>query len=629
MKIKLWINHLSASLNSALIIRLLGFATVIFIYTYQAYRFADAMPVNTDEGSYIAKGWLFVSGIYKPFQDYGPWTNKMPLAFIIPGLAQYLFGPGLLTGRVFSIVLGVMMLAGFYITLKRFTHYWLALALLLIIALNPLLVQYYTLATSQIIVAALLSWFFVAVLGKNRKLWQLIAGTVLCVLIVFTRQNMFPLFPLFLAYTFWAHRKKAGWISTGVGLILFIFFHILYWPNILDIWSSLLIGPLEVIARALRIDLSAMLAGSSPVLQANYSSLSKLISFWEGARNHIIPIIAIVVSWILWPARKKWKCDADFKDSVFLSVTLFILWGIHFSAAFFGNYCLNCYSGYLAFFINTGIILIVIAYPSLVKKPGLIRSMLLAVLVLVLASGVLFSANIPLENYIKTLPAIVIKNNHIQYGKIKLWVYLMKEYEISFRISRIIIAAGLGLLSGLILLLIASIVSFLGKKKKVGFGLVAVGLLVISALFMIHTPLMGYNEQTLYSCTGVLEADRDAGKIITENSPPGSRVYWSNSVSPLPLTYILLKNQIYPPQLSGGAAFRISGDANLLLKKGFWNEELASQWKDEADLVMMDGDQQWWKSDPMSKYFKEIAVTNPLLPCDPFTSIHIYQRKSD
>lgn len=629
MKIKHWKSQLSAAQNSALIIRLLGFAAVIFIYTYQAYRFADAMPVNTDEGSYLAKGWLFVSGTYMPFQDYGPWTNKMPLAFIIPGLAQYLFGPGLLTGRVFSIVLGVLMLVGFFITLKRFTHYWIAMALLLIIALNPILVQYYTLATSQIIVAALLSWFFAAVLGKQRKLWQLIAGTVLCILILFTRQNMFPLLPLFLAYTFWAHGKKAGWISTGVGLILFIFIHMLYWPNILDIWSSVLIGPLEVVARGLRIDLSATLAGSSPVLQANYSGLSKLMSFWEGTRNHIIPFIAIAITWILWPARKKWTCDADFKDSVFLLATLLILWGIHFSAAFFGNYCLNCYSGYLAFFINSGIILVVIAYPSLVKKPGILRSVLLAALVLVIASGVFFSANIPLESYIKTLPAILIKNNHIQYGKIKLWVYLMKEYEISFRISRIIIAAGLGLISGFILLLIACIVSFLGKKKKVGFGLAAVGLLVFCALAMIRTPLMGYNQPILYSCSGVLQADRAAGKIIIENSPPGSWVYWSNSVSPLPLTYILSKNKIYPPQLSGGAAFRVGGNANVLLKKGFWNEELASQWKDEADLVMMDGNQILWESDPISKYFKEIAVTNPLLPCDPFTSIHIYQRISD
>ena len=55
------------------------------VYAIQSYIYAFRLTSMLDEGAYLYKGYLFVSGLYRPFQDFGPWTNKAPLAFLIPG----------------------------------------------------------------------------------------------------------------------------------------------------------------------------------------------------------------------------------------------------------------------------------------------------------------------------------------------------------------------------------------------------------------------------------------------------------------------------------------------------------------------------------------------------------------
>ena len=55
------------------------------VYLVQSVSLAFTQWSVIDEGNYIYKGWLFATGQYVPFQDYGPWTNHMPLSFLIFG----------------------------------------------------------------------------------------------------------------------------------------------------------------------------------------------------------------------------------------------------------------------------------------------------------------------------------------------------------------------------------------------------------------------------------------------------------------------------------------------------------------------------------------------------------------
>ncbi len=95
MKAKVWdtlIGNRTADLLSAVGILLFSIHLVINAH-FQ-------VPV-LDEGLYLYKGLLFVSGRYQPFQDYGPLTNQMPFAFLIPGVRAVSLRTGFESRTVF------------------------------------------------------------------------------------------------------------------------------------------------------------------------------------------------------------------------------------------------------------------------------------------------------------------------------------------------------------------------------------------------------------------------------------------------------------------------------------------------------------------------------------------------
>lgn len=81
-----------------------------------------------DKGLILYNGALFANNICHPFQDYGPRTLFGPLSYLIPGYKQLWFGPGLRTGRTFSIIVGILALVELWITARRLTGNWWAAA---------------------------------------------------------------------------------------------------------------------------------------------------------------------------------------------------------------------------------------------------------------------------------------------------------------------------------------------------------------------------------------------------------------------------------------------------------------------------------------------------------------------
>ena len=154
------------------------------MFVIQSWIYAHHQPSVLDEGAYLYKGLLFVTGQYKPFQDYGPWSNHMPFSFLIPGFVQWVFGPGLRTGRYFAILLGILMLIGLWKIAKELGGRWWAALAIWAIALNPWTVQTYSLAVSQGLVACMLVWILVLVLGERRSIWQLAVGSSLAGLLL-------------------------------------------------------------------------------------------------------------------------------------------------------------------------------------------------------------------------------------------------------------------------------------------------------------------------------------------------------------------------------------------------------------------------------------------------------------
>ena len=149
------------------------------VYFLLSFILAHTTRPILDEGLYTYKGWLVVSGRYTLYQDYGLWMNHMPFSFLIPGIIQELFGPGLRAGRYFSIFCGLAMIFGLYLTARRLGSRWTAAAVVWAFVLNFSTIQTYSVSISQGLVACVLTWLLFLSLGDDRPLWQILVAVFL------------------------------------------------------------------------------------------------------------------------------------------------------------------------------------------------------------------------------------------------------------------------------------------------------------------------------------------------------------------------------------------------------------------------------------------------------------------
>ena len=311
-----------------------------------------------DEGSYLYKGYMFAKGDYYPFQEYTFWTNKTPLSFLIPGYIQYWFGPGLAVGRYFAIFVSILMVVGVWIIARRLGgRNWAAVAVW-VFSLANANIPIYSEAISQGLVACMMAWVFVFTLGEERPLWQLIVGSGLSMLVVMTRQNMAVVPPLLIAYIFWQYGKRAGWWAFLTSAVIFIGFHIVYWPNIMQIWSVWLPGSLTPFLDQFR--------DGSPYGSAfeGIDLTSRIQSFATGIHDHFFVLGGAVSALILWPKKDSWKSANQFKMSVLLALMFFTLFFMHTWASLPTGYCVYCFSAYHTFYSVAGLLLVVIVFSN-------------------------------------------------------------------------------------------------------------------------------------------------------------------------------------------------------------------------------------------------------------------------
>ena len=140
---------------------------VVVLFLLQAFLFAHRLPSRVDEGSFLVKGYYFITGRYQPFADYGPWTNNMPLAYWIPGIPQALFGPSLLVGRYFAIFAALLTLTGIWVVVRRLAGKWWAIFAAAALALSPAWIATNVQAVSQVLVACQVAWLLVFLLGDE------------------------------------------------------------------------------------------------------------------------------------------------------------------------------------------------------------------------------------------------------------------------------------------------------------------------------------------------------------------------------------------------------------------------------------------------------------------------------
>ena len=596
------------------------------VYLGHGLVYAHYQDVTMDEGTYLMKGLLYLQGDYRPFQDYGPNTNKMPLAFLLPGLPQVLFSPGLRTGRYFSLFLGAVMLAGLYLGGRRLGGRWWGTLAVLMMVVSPANLFIYSQALTQVQVACLLTWSLALALGPGRKGWELALSSALAVAVVFTRQNMAPLMALLWVYIAWQHGRRAAWLSGGVMAGLFAAGHIPYWPNIMKIWLPWMPDGF----RDLFDFLNLSLAGGKAVYAPSFDGLTQLSVFWEGMRYNFLALFGAVFAWILWPPRRSWAEAWRFRAGVCLSVFVVMMAAAHYWVSVAKDYCLFCYSGYLTFFIPAAIFLVAATFPAWVRRPGALRQGLLALTVVVGSAGLGYGAWRDIGYAVMDLTVPRVAGGRLLPGTTELWRLFANKFALSPETLRLLLPALAGLGVGLALTALAAVWALTSRRRgrRANFGLAALALFLGLGALLSPTPALGGGRFRTNLCAqDVIASHEAAGAHLASIIPAGSLVYWLNDTTPLPLLYIP-DVRIFPGQLNHWYTYREGGKRDNLLKNGFWSKEIGAEWLRETDYALIEDKYvvNFTKNADNARAFDELAPSEPVVGCRPDSAIHIFRR---
>lgn len=624
---------------------LLSFVGVL-VYTAVMWHFAHIQLSVLDEGLYLYKGWLLASGRYWPFQDYGVWMNQMPLAYLIPGGVQLLFGPGLTTGRIFAFVLAIFSVLGWWLTTRRLAGAWMAAALVWAMALNLAAARMSAMAASQGLIAALLAWTMFFGLGAERSRWQLFTAGILAGVIVMVRINLILLLPLLIAYRFWQDgaathpglQRKAGtfWLLAGMA-IPFAGLHALYWPNILRIWARWL--PFPFLA-------DFFPPPNTPVWKSTPLLGFKIASFFLAFRAYFAALFGSVSTLIFWPAGE----FREQKTALFLAGFVSSSFVLHAWAALGNEYCIFCFPTYTTFYAGAGLLLTAITFLYWKRQIPAWRSGIGMLVLLVLLGGMAYSAeglvrdSLP-EHFYKRLMSLPVPGRE----GVQIWQIVANKFHLEYEqiadMLSWIFPVTAAITVGIILLLVSPwllrfikwVILRIGKTAPGNFSHLAVegsasrlyqavSLILLMGSLLAPSPWLS-GELKSYDCpSNVLPSYDAVGAQLAALIPPGSKIYW-DGYSPVTLLY-LPEIEILPGQLHGVYSFRISSDDDALRRYGWWNESLAASWLAQADFVLIE--QRNFERENMlltqSANFDLILETNPQ-SCRADSAILVYRKK--
>jgi 4-amino-4-deoxy-L-arabinose transferase-like glycosyltransferase len=597
-----------------------------FLYLVQAWHYARTTIPGLDEGSYLFKGYLYLHGVYEPFEPYGPLTNKAPFAFLIPGFAQYLFGAGLRTGRLFAIFLGLLAILGTWITIRRWTGKWFAAASVWVFALSPVVIKIHAITASEVIISCLLAWTCVLVLAEERPLWQVALGSVLSALAVLTRQNMVVVLPFLVLYIFWQHGWRKGVASLAAGGVVFLAVHAYYWPHILTIWAPWLPESLTPFLDPFRLPQDVV-----PVWNPSNDFWNRVIAFFQGIRYHFIPVVGGIFAPAFLVFRRDWKTSPAVRASLFLAALYLTLFAMHAWAAVASQYesysCVYCFTPYLTFFDPLGIMAAAIAL-SLLWKDKMPRLMQGAavILLLVIAAGVGLSSFDNVGAAILNFPVPRIRDGQFLPGSALLVDLISNKFGLELPLIKRYIASALGLGAGLAACLAALLLLNRARKdqSRPAFFLVLLSVFLVAGLAL--SPLLSMGGSRADCETDILVANEQVGAYLARVIPPDSLVYWEGGLSFTPMVYVP-QARIFPPQINDGYSYRIGGDADTLYRFSHWNAELNEEWINTADIFIVESRRYaGWKGFLIPQEFEEYQRPPAAPSCEEGAGLRIFHR---
>lgn len=592
--------------------------TGLVVYLARSFLFAHTTISNLDEGSYLYKGLLFAEGVYRPFQPYGVWTNKMPLAFLVPGYIQWLFDAGLRTGRYLAVIEGTLAVVGLWLAARRMSGKWLAAGAVWTMALGSSVIKVYSVGVTQSLVVCLLAWMLALSLGEKQPLWKVILAASLAGLVVLVRQNLVLVLPILMLYIFWQHGWRHGALASLAGAAVFVGGHIIYWPDILQIWTIWLPVKPEALVEFIPS------GGGQQNWDPTVIFSGRMLSFFQGFRWHFVALTGSILSFFLLPDLRKWKATASFRSAVFLAVLFFSLLFLHSYASLYKDYCVFCFAPYVAFFNVAGILLAVNLIPLWSRSPSVVTRVLIILIVLAIATGTGYATFEDTGKWLAGLPVPRVREGQILAGFTTLGETLSNKFAFDQNMVRKISASAAGTLAGVAIVAWTFLIHVVPFKRRHNFGFLLPGVFLTAGF--IFLPLLQGVHGTPDCDMDVIAANEEIGAYLAEVIPPDSTVFWDGGLSVAPMLYAP-QARIYPPQINGGYSYVLGGDTDRLLKFGLWNDELAQKWRNEADFIIIE---EWryasWKSFLSPDRFQELPRTPVATSCLDATRLRIFER---
>jgi hypothetical protein len=614
---------------------ILGLASLSYII--QAWIYSQQQRSLLDEGNFLLKGYLFATGKYIPFQEYGTWTNKMPLSFLVPGYFQKVFGPGLSAGRYYAFFLSILILGAAVIIGQRLGGKWGGALTAVLITLNPAPLKIYSMVFSEGLVAFLMLTSLVLILGKDRPLWQILVGSFLVGLVPVTRINLLPFLPLVIIYLIWNYGPKIGLYGLLVSLTPIIGAHIIYWPEISRLWTRWLPESIRSILN---------LEGFNPfggirADQKNVSLLDRFLAIFQGIRMQFPALIGAFAVISLWP--KKWTEQDQKREAVFLVGSFWILLLAHFLAAILVDHNVFAFFRYISFFYMFGIFSIITTWQAWNYHQPVWKQILIglgigfSIIGIAISNSELGSYYGELINRLLRIKGLFFENGKLVVADWKLWEIFRKllgwDFPTTLRITGIVLFILLAviILVGLLILYNRKIKSnTIGKQYYFSQALV---IFLLLGLVLSPTEILG-GGWNFYDCeAGVFQSYKDTANQILQFVESGDQVFWIGVDTQTVLLEMMAEKDflIYPQQLNGMNSFRLGGDGDQLARIGYWSDSLAQDWVDGSQVLLFERQaQQRYFEDIFHKLdlsdFEEIGTTDHIA-CTKNQRITILRRK--
>jgi len=184
-----------------------------------------------DEAKYLIKGWLMATGQVGYYSTPEFFYQHLPGGLLWYGWGQKLFGPSLLTARIQSFIIGLLIIF-FAAKLAKVINPQAKNRILPLLSLAPVAILYYSSAVPQSLAALSLTLAFYC-LFKNKDLLAALFFTLTFIV----RENF--LFTLLLYFAYLIFYQKKPWLKQlSLSLIIIGLFFLPNWPGVLNVLKN-------------------------------------------------------------------------------------------------------------------------------------------------------------------------------------------------------------------------------------------------------------------------------------------------------------------------------------------------------------------------------------------------------